>query len=288
MPDAAVRLTAAWLPVGEDVRFCVSRVPRAGPVRGTVVHAPAFAEEMNKSRHVVAAGARALAAQGYAVLVVDPLGTGDSPGDFGDATFTRWVDDIVGAASTAHAMHGGMLWLWGLRAGALLAAAALRGLPASTSLLLWQPVLSGRQHLAQFLRVATAGAAMAGGDRGAVTPPRERLRRGEAVEVGGYVISPGLAAGLDEAVLEVPSGYTGRIAWLEVSSAPDARPTPALGPAAQTAVERLRARGVDLHARSIAGPSFWQATELEDCPALVAATIECTAEVRDARATAVL
>ena len=79
-------------------RFAVLHWPAEPRVPlGLVVHAPAFAEEMNKSRRMVALQARALAEDGLAVLLVDPLGCGDSPGDFGDATWETWVQDIANA-----------------------------------------------------------------------------------------------------------------------------------------------------------------------------------------------
>jgi alpha/beta superfamily hydrolase len=43
----------------------------------SIIHIPAFAEEINKTRGMVAMQARAFAKQGYAVLVVDLFGTGD-------------------------------------------------------------------------------------------------------------------------------------------------------------------------------------------------------------------
>jgi len=256
------------LPLGGDARFCVRRVPASGPVRGTVVHAPAFAEEMNKARHVVAAGARALATDGYAVLHVDPFGCGDSPGDFGDASYARWVEDLVAAAQWAHAAHGGALWLWGLRAGALVAAEALRALPRGTALLLWQPVVSGAQHLTQFLRLALAGGMLASdAERAGTRALKQTLQQGDSVEVAGYRIAPALAAGLGAAELVLPDDFAGRVAWLEVSGAP-----PELSPAAQARVAAMRRAGAEVTAAAVTGPGFWQSTELEDCPALIAAT----------------
>lgn len=268
MPERGLRQDAFLLPVGDGARFCVRRVPHPGPARGTVVHAPAFAEEMNKSRHVVAAGARALAGAGYAVLAVDPLGCGDSPGDFGDATYATWVSDVVAAARHAHAAHGGPLWLWGLRAGALLATAALAQLPPSTSLLLWQPVLSGRTHLAQFLRLAVAGQVIdSQGERTGTRELRAALGRGEALEVAGYRLAPAVALGLDAAELALPAGFAGRVAWLEVGGGN------ALPPAAQARVDAWRSGGASVEAMAVEGPGFWQSVELEDGPALVAATV---------------
>jgi len=66
-----------------------------------VVFAQPFVEEMNKSRRMAALQARALAGQGWAVLLPDLLGCGDSPGDKGDARWTAWVDDSVALAGCA-------------------------------------------------------------------------------------------------------------------------------------------------------------------------------------------
>lgn len=57
--------------------------PPAGeiPFGKAIIHIPAFAEEMNKS-------------QGYAVLILDLFGTGESKGDFGEATWQIWLQNI--------------------------------------------------------------------------------------------------------------------------------------------------------------------------------------------------
>src|SRR5690606_21241351 len=126
---------------------------------GVFVHAAAFADEMNKSRRMVALQARRLAGAGYAVLRPDLTGCGDSEGEFGEATWTGWVDDLLAAADWAGRQYPASappLWFWGHRMGALLACAAAARLPGSR-LLLWQPVTSGRTQLRQFLRLKSAG-----------------------------------------------------------------------------------------------------------------------------------
>ena len=85
-----------FLQRGSRQLFCLHYAP-AGASRGAVVHVPAFAEEMNKSRRMASLQARALAAQGWHVLQLDLLGTGDSEGDFGDATWADWMDDVAEA-----------------------------------------------------------------------------------------------------------------------------------------------------------------------------------------------
>src|SRR6476660_7010955 len=76
-------------------RFCILHTPPEGSARDrTIVYAPPFGEEMNKSRRMAALQARALATAGWAVVQVDLLGCGDSDGEFADASWGRWVDDI--------------------------------------------------------------------------------------------------------------------------------------------------------------------------------------------------
>lgn len=287
MGDRLITQEAFLLPVDDGERFCIRRGPRSGARCGIVVHAPAFAEEMNKSRRMTAWCARELAARGYEVVHVDPLGCGDSPGDFSDATWARWVGDIVAAARWACARHDGPLWLWGLRAGALLATRALESLPAETSLVVWQPVLSGRTHLTQFLRLTLAAGVMAEAERVGTKRLQEELAHGRSVEVAGYRLSPALASGLAAAEFTLPAGFAGRVVWLDVAGGSDAT----LSPAARACVSGLRAAGVDVDASSVPGPGFWQSVEIEDCPALVEATLaamEIHDESRLRRATAVL
>ena len=115
-------------------RFALHHRP-AGPPRGLVVYVHPFAEEMNKSRRMAALQSRALAEAGFAVLQVDLMGCGDSDGELLDASWAQWVGDVVFACGWLRQQypHSGTdtvpLWLWGLRAGALLAADAARQWP---------------------------------------------------------------------------------------------------------------------------------------------------------------
>ncbi|MEP6965262.1 MAG: hydrolase 2, exosortase A system-associated, partial [Polaromonas sp.] len=119
---------------------------------------------MNKSRRMAALQARALAGAGFDVLQIDLLGCGDSSGDFGDATWQSWVSDVVQAChwlQNRSDMHDAgstpaQLWLWGLRAGCLLAVEAARQLKRPCNFLFWQPPASGKTLLQQFLRLKVA------------------------------------------------------------------------------------------------------------------------------------
>lgn len=259
-----------FLARGSRQLFCLHHAP-PGASRGAIVHVPAFAEEMNKSRRMVSLQARALAAAGWHVLQLDLLGTGDSEGDFADATWVDWLDDVAAARQWLAAAAGHEPWLWGLRLGALVAGASLERRPAP-GMLLWQPVLSGRQHLQQFLRLKAGAEWVAGGGApGAQAKPLEQLAAGQAVEVAGYTLNPALALPMSAAALALPPAPA-RVVWFEVSPRADATLSPAS--------ERLlapRRDGPGLSAAVLPGPSFWQALEIETAPALVAAGVEALA-----------
>jgi exosortase A-associated hydrolase 2 len=267
---------AFFLPAERGQRFCIYHPPAAAAgQRSAVLFIHAFAEEMNKSRALVARQARALAAAGHGVLILDLLGCGDSSGDFGDADWDSWVDDVCLGAAWLGRRHPGRLWFWGLRLGCLLAGAAARRLEVPIDFLFWQPVVSGRQFLQQFLRLRAAGEMLDGQGRGAMERLRQQLAAGEAVAVAGYTLSPGMARGLEEAEL-LPSGPGGRLEWLEISARTDAE----LSPVARQRLGDWQAAGVRACGRIVAGPAFWQTVELEDCPALIDTSLALLADVR--------
>ena len=247
-------------------RFCLLHEPASDEVRGAVVYAHPFAEEMNKSRRMAALGARALAAQGLAVLQIDLQGCGDSDGDFADASWASWVDDLCAGMAWLAARHPGPRWFWGLRAGALLASEAARRSTGDLGLLWWQPPLQGRQVLQQFLRLKCWGTAGEGVKTGA-DALRQALQGGAVVDVAGYALAPALALPMDGAgLLPLARGVT-RLVWLETS----ARARPELLPASREAMACIDA-GVAVTARAVTGPPFWQTAEVEEAPALIDAT----------------
>ena len=118
---------------------------------------PPFAEELNKSRRMLSLAARALQSAGIEVLLIDLFGTGDSGGDFGDATLAIWRDDLRRGAAWLAERGVARLDVLAVRGGALL----LEDLAPPPGVdhgrvVLWQPVTSGRLLIAQFLRLRVA------------------------------------------------------------------------------------------------------------------------------------
>jgi exosortase A-associated hydrolase 2 len=254
-------------------RFCVLRRPAQGLApRGAILHLPAFGEEMNKARHMVALQAQRLAADGWLVLQIDLLGTGDSSGELAEAGWQDWLADVRLAVDWLRAQQAGPVWLWGLRLGGLLAAEAERVVDLDCGLLLWQPVSSGRQHLQQILRLWKMARVVGKAVETALSP-QQRLDAGEVVEVAGYAISPALAAGMQAASLAAPERGPG-LCWLQVGAAEP--------PAAFLRVDAAcRAAGRSARFHAVEGSSFWQTQEIAVVPALIEHTTRLMA-LRDA------
>jgi exosortase A-associated hydrolase 2 len=258
--------------------------PATQALRGLVVYAPPWAEEMNKSRRMAALASRQLAEDGFAVLQPDLLGCGDSSGDLAEASWAAWVDDVLQAARWLLARHpGAPLWLWGLRSGALLASEAAARLGTPVNLLFWQPVLQGKAPLQQFLRLKAAAQLADGGGKAILAATRAELAAGRPVEIAGYTLPAALAQGLEAAQLAPPASPgvpPGRLVWLELAppsvaaeaSAASPATAPALSPASQAAWPRWQAAGWDVQTQAVPGPAFWQTTEIESAPELLTAT----------------
>jgi exosortase A-associated hydrolase 2 len=276
-PEDDVEVSPSFAQTARGAQFRITfRARHDRPMRGRVVFVHPFAEEMNKSRRMVALGARRLAGAGFEVVLFDLHGCGDSAGELCNATWQGWVEEVRTVLAESPDSLAGGTWLWGLRAGALLATAAIDGGKARPNLLLWQPVLSGNQHLQQFLRLESAAAMIRGDAHLRGTNLRELLASGESVEVAGYEIGAELARGMDASRLRLPSGYPGNVVWLEVSPTQPAE----LLPVSAQRVHEWRIAGASVFAAAHHGLPFWQTQEIAECPALLEATVEavCAAD----------
>ena len=276
-------MRAFHLGTANGPRFCVHHEPRGQPVLGALLYLPPFAEEMNKARHMVAVAARSFAAAGFEVLLLDPLGCGDSVGEFGEATWEAWIGDALEAYSWLRPRSAGRPWLWGLRAGCLLAVDAVQRMPADAaapSMLFWQPPASGRTLVQQFTRLRLAAGALRALPKGgfdvtdaspghAAPHEDDRSRIGDAHEIAGYRLNPQLLAGMQRSTLAAPGRQT-RAAWIEVTT----RTPPQLLPGTERAAAHWRSAGHDVTALAVQGPGFWQTQEIEHAPALLAASLE--------------
>lgn len=227
---------------------------------------PPFAEELNKSRRMVSLQARRFAAMGYGVLVVDYYGTGDSEGDFGNATWCIWQDDIEVAAAWLEQQGAKCISLWGLRFGALM---AMRSVPLFQGkldrILLWQPVIRGDQMMTQFLRLRLAADMIGAGNKVTVRDLRGQLTAGRSVEVAGYALSPDLVEGIDSLKLQdLGTCKSPPIEWLEVVGSEEQ----SIGPASQKVLDVWGEQGMRVNTHTVVGEPFWVTPEITTLPTL--------------------
>ena len=250
--------------------FTVQHRPaRSGDIRGNVLFVPAFSEEMNRSRSLITQQALRFAEMGYASLVVDLYGTGDSTGDFCDTRWALWRRDVEAALRWLQTQPGGgCTAMVGIRLGAILAAQSIEAhAPNRAALILWQPVTDGKSHLTQFLRIRMA-AMLDRPNLPKETPAtmRARFAAGQSVEIGGYDIHPELAAAIEPLRLadHKPDAAV-RVLWLDNASDAAAGPSPT----SEKVIDDWRAGGVAVEHRGYPGPAFWQAYDRVETPALI-------------------
>ncbi|MEE8450754.1 MAG: alpha/beta hydrolase [Thermoguttaceae bacterium] len=163
----------------------------AEPRDRAIAFCPAFAEEAAIAQRVCVEFARSLAGRGYHVLRFDYRGTGDSGGDFENATLESRMSDIRAAVELLRTRYAMPVGLFGLRLGATLAALVAAADPEIESLLLWEPVTHLKNHLKNFLRMQVVTQnALAGKVAETQKSLLDRLDNGQTVDILGYPLTP--------------------------------------------------------------------------------------------------
>jgi exosortase A-associated hydrolase 2 len=257
-------------------RFCLYHAPdpHVEP-RGAILYVHPFAEELNRTRRMAALQSRAFAALGFAVLQVDLFGCGDSCGDFHDGDWNLWKSDLALAAGWLAERTSGPLHLWGVRLGGLLALDFARAAEVD-SIILWQPFMSGRACINQFLRLRLArmqeASLLAPGGAAALPRSTAALRAQLAVhgviEVGGYEVAVPLVRAIDACDAAHIRLRPCTVHWFASAGA---APSKAAESAARLG-ERWAADGVVMHFHQVGGVPFWAGDDSAECPALLQAT----------------
>lgn len=263
--------TPFFLPANSGNRFCLLHSP-IQTARGAILYIAPWGEEANKSRRLSALQAQAFADAGYAVLRMDLFGCGDSSGDFAQAHWQTWLDDLNLARAWLTREVNAPLWLWGVRSGCLLARDFAATLEQTANLLFWQPVLSGNAMLQQFLRLELAARTLEGDTSATTISASALLKAGKNVEIAGYTLSAELAAELEHTTLQAfsPRGNASKLVWIEVTS----RTPASLSPANSNAIKAWQEAGFTVSQEALHGPAFWQSYEITELPALTALTLE--------------
>lgn len=247
--------------------FVMDYRPASVPL-GSVLFVPPFAEELNRARRMVSLQANQLCGHGYQVVVPDLYGTGDSEGNFQDASWNQWRDDLVGVLAACGVDRQLPIYVWGLRLGALLAldVVAKRKIEAAT-LVLWNPCLVGKDYMTQFLRMRTMAGMIANAvDQESIADLRSILATGQSLEVAGYEVTPELVAAIDDLFIEsLLSQIKVPIHWFElVSDAGHDMP-----PGSARVATKLKEQGRKIHTYAVEGPAFWSTPEISIAPKLI-------------------
>jgi exosortase A-associated hydrolase 2 len=243
--------------------FCVYHEPSGDTAElGHFVFVPPFAEELNQSRHTVSKAARSLARRGWGVLLLDLFGSGDSGGSFEECRWEIWREDVLAAHTWLRERRQGSIGLWGLRLGGLLAAEVAASHPDLFShLILWEPVISGKTYLNQFLRLRTVSAVTdTAAPRVSTSELHRRLAVGESVLVAGYTLAPAMAqelGGLDLTNF-VPGSATATL-WFELVSGPFAQ----ISTSTRHIAAAWQARGANITTVPVVDSAVWSIQALE-------------------------
>jgi exosortase A-associated hydrolase 2 len=261
-------------------RFCLFHPPAPSrKARGSFIYVHPFCDEMNMTRRIAALQARAFAALGYGVLQIDLFGCGDSSGDFGNARWQIWKDDLRLARQWLEERSPSPVGLWGLRLGATLAMDfANEAERPFAQVLMWHPILNGETYLTQFMRLKVASEMLNGGEKPVNTKTmREALAAGRAVEIAGYELAPEMAAAIDSLRLSELSGKGAPVHWFDLAPYGGTSPAPAIVKTVATWKERKER----LHLHLVPGTAFWSSPEIVIAQSLLDATTGLFAEGSD-------
>lgn len=257
-----------FIPTATGNLFAIYYPPASLKTSRTIIHIPAFAEEMNKARRMVSLQAQAFARLGHGVLILDLFGTGDSAGDFADATWQIWLQNIDDAVAWLNQQGVTRIDLWGLRTGALLAIHYIaNGNHIIGHLLCWQPVLSGDAFVTQFLRLRIAAAMMNNNPIKETTNQlKQQLAHGQSLEVAGYGLHPALITPLMAINAQQFALTTlGKVAVMEVVSSE----ATLIAAATSQFLTALQQQHVDVTYTSVTGDLFWTTQETGLAMALI-------------------
>lgn len=258
--------------------FIQQFLPKTGNSDHAVLLVPPFAEELNKSRRMLALLGRELSQAGKRVVLPDLYGTGDSGGDFSDADWQTWNLDLACVIDLLIDSGAQQISVVGLRMGCLLAADTLltKDVPIQ-QLIFWQPNLSGKQMLNQFLRLRVA-LGMMSGRRESIADLRQLAMNHGEVEVAGYSLSQSMIQELDQLEMAVLlEDLPIPLHWIEVLARADqSLPLPV-----QNLQQTFRSNGMALTTDAIVGESFWATQEITEVPELIQRTLRVVCDNHD-------
>lgn len=251
---------AYFIPSSCGALFALHYVASISQAKGTVLLIPPFGEELNKCCRMMHSMATTMSAQGYHCVLFDLYGTGDSSGEFFEATWSLWLSNIADMMRWTEQQGLSVTHFLGIRSGALLLGDYLARYPTASfkSLLLWQPMIEGREQVDFIQRLA----------RLQTTP--ESSSSDEMLQVAGYRMAPDLLADLHKTrLIDLKLVGLRDIAWFDVVASEDSlcsEPISAI-------LNHWKAHSSCTY-HKIVGAPFWNTQEIVTVPELILQTMD--------------
>ena len=240
----------------------------AAACAGAVVILPPFADEMNKSRHLLANLMRQLAANGYDSFLLDNYGTGDSEGDLDLTTADIWRTDLQQLLQRIAQCGYQQLSFVAVRFGSLQLFDLLNHYPLPLrlqQLVLWQPWFDTAKFWQQFARIKLAQS-LGSNDKLTLADLTQQLSAGADIEIAGYPINATFYTSLMQLQSQFPAVLTKTpVHWFNSTT------TTTVASAVQQHAAAL-SQQCQLKLVHLPCQPYWQATELVQAPELISQT----------------
>lgn len=272
-------LVPGFVSDGTKRLFTLDYRPNTDP-RATILFAPPFAEEMNRSRHMVSRQARLFASSGYRVVIVDLSGTGDSHGALASASLDTWSKELANVTRALQFDESLPVVLWALRLGALIGLNAVQKHSlAVDSAILWSPCISGSTYMKELLRLKLLASVLGSSDkRESVGELQARILDGATIEIAGYKLAPELYKTIAESeIFGMLKGLRSPVTWFEMVANTES----AIPPHIAMGVDSLNSREGQVSILKVVGAKFWSTTEITVSEDLAKHTLDCLAGLND-------
>ncbi|NRA54253.1 MAG: hydrolase 2, exosortase A system-associated [Gammaproteobacteria bacterium] len=237
-------------------------------IRLNVIVIAPFAEEANKSRKMLADFARQAAQHHIRVSLIDLFGTGDSEGDFSQASWDIWQQNIRALYLALQRQDPDVaIGLIGLRSGALLALDCYCNqlISPAAPLVLLQPALNGKQFMVQFMRLRLAAGMINAKAKLTMADLQQELLKNGGLEIAGYHLNHGLSEAIAQLnyldLKQLPDSLS--LAWVEIGQPP----TQQIKAISKKTIANWQ-KFNDVTEQFIVGDSFWQTQEITQVPEL--------------------
>ncbi|MBX9869364.1 MAG: hydrolase 2, exosortase A system-associated [Burkholderiaceae bacterium] len=269
-----------FLDTATGKRLCLLRKNQAlADSRAVIIFIQAFGEEMNRSRRMATLQAQQLIQLGFAVVIMDFCGTGDSEGELANTTWQTWKSDLQYLCSWIRERTDSPICLLGLRLGALLAIdfSGNHDFPIRRTVL-WQPVFDGEQYFSEFFRTHLMTKILNVHNNEKIKEEKtDSLKNSvnQTVEISGYEISPTFKQSVISIKIEQFEKIPTEVTWIEI----DRHLSAALSKRRQHHQFALREIAQQFDFIKCQGEQFWNTQEISVCTELidVTSTIFCHA-----------